>query len=347
MLQSHLHRRAFTLIELLVVIAIIAILIGLLLPAVQKVRDSAARMTCSNKIKQIALALHNYESSYGMLPPAGRGYSWCASAAGGPGDAKIYNSNGLVLLLPYLEQESLFRKFNLEEASAMTGNTAGSPWQNNNATLASVVGNPTTNGNGAAAATVVPVFRCPAEISAPTGRLAGVHYGPGGTGSSLQGAATNYDFITSDTDFSICNNWKTAGAARRMFGENSTTKMSAVTDGLSNTLAVGETTMYHVNGAAFAWAYRTWVMSGIDPGTSDAGINLWHLPNVHPTWQNPPYTPVVGRIRTWWAAAGSLHTGGANFAFGDGAVRFMRESTDSTTLNALCTMAGGEVVTTP
>ncbi|MCE9561926.1 MAG: DUF1559 domain-containing protein [Planctomycetes bacterium] len=340
MFKIRLHHRAFTLIELLVVIAIIAILIGLLLPAVQKVRDAAARTTCSNKIKQIGLALHNYESSYSMFPPAGKGYSWCPSAAGGAGDASIYNSNGLVLLLPYLEQSALFSKFNLNEASATTATAAA--WRNSNAT--SVVGDPTTNGNGVAAGTAVAAFLCPADTTPPKGRLSGAYYGPGG---SLQGAATDYDFITSDTDFSVCNNWKTAGNARRMFGENSTTKMTQVTDGLSNTFAIGETTMWHQNGAAFAWGYRTWVMSGIDPGTSDAGINLWHLPNVDPTWQNPPYTPVVGHIRTWWAAAGSLHTGGCNFAFGDGSVRFMRDSTNATTLNALCTMAGGEVVATP
>ena len=136
--------RGFTLIELLVVIAIIAILIGLLLPAVQKVREAAARMQCQNKMKQIGLAIHNYENAYGKLPPAGTGYSWCASAAGGPGDARIFNSNGLVLLLPYLEQDALFRRFNLNEASARTGVANPSPWQNNNATITSVVGDPTT-----------------------------------------------------------------------------------------------------------------------------------------------------------------------------------------------------------
>jgi prepilin-type processing-associated H-X9-DG protein len=298
-------------------------------------------------MKQIGLALHNYESAYGRFPPAGTGYSWCYSAPNGPGDRQIYNSNGLVLLLPYLEQENLFRRFNLKEASARTGTNPGSPWQNYNATIASVVGDPTTNGNGAAAATVVSAFICPSDNNPPLGRLRGIHYGPGGAGSSLQGAATDYDFITNDRDFSRCNNWKTSGAKARMFGENSTTRIADVLDGLSNTLMVGETTMYHVNGAAFAWAYRTWVMTGVDPGTSDPGINLWHMPWVHPTWQSPPYTPVVGRIRTWWAAAGSLHPGGCNFTFGDGSVRFLSERTDATTLEHLCTMAGGEVVTLP
>jgi prepilin-type N-terminal cleavage/methylation domain-containing protein/prepilin-type processing-associated H-X9-DG protein len=340
-------RRAFTLIELLVVIAIIAVLIGLLVPAVQKVREAANRMKCANNLKQIALALHNYESTNGRFPSAGTSYSWCRSAAGGPGDRQIFNSNGLVLLLPYLEQDNLFRRFNLSQASARTGTNPGSPWQNDNATIASVVGDPTTNGNGAVASTVLTALLCPSDNNPPLGRLRGIHYGPGGLGSSLEGAATDYDFITSDTDFSICNNWRTAGARRRMFGENSTTRTADVTDGLSNTFMVGETTLWHVNGAAFAWAYRTWVMTGVDPGTSDPGINHWHLPHVHPNWQSPPYVPVVGRIRTWWAAAGSLHPGGCHFAFGDGSVRFVNQQTDTVTLERLCTMAGGEVVALP
>src|SRR3954463_14633859 len=101
------RRRAFTLIELLVVIAIIAILIALLVPAVQKVRDAAARMQCQNNLKQIGLAVHNYESAYKRLPPAFKG-DVPAAYPGFP--AYFFSWSALALVNPYLEQTAIYNK---------------------------------------------------------------------------------------------------------------------------------------------------------------------------------------------------------------------------------------------
>src|SRR5262245_52130226 len=106
MSRSSAPRRAFTLIELLVVIAIIAILIGLLLPAVQKVRDAAARMTCQNNLKQIGLGLHNYENANSYFPPA---YSIIATPPPSSVSWGVY-------ILPYVEQDNLYKQYNLTGA---------------------------------------------------------------------------------------------------------------------------------------------------------------------------------------------------------------------------------------
>jgi prepilin-type N-terminal cleavage/methylation domain-containing protein/prepilin-type processing-associated H-X9-DG protein len=337
MSHTYRNRPAFTLIELLVVIAIIAILIGLLLPAVQKVREAAARMSCGNNLHQLGVALHSYHDANNMLPPAGRGYGWCIVSPPDPvtgrilyqGDSQVYNLNGLSLLLPYVEQGNLDTRFN--RAEAMSAQKTGYCCNYMGNTSGTLVGNPVTNGNAALMATRIPVFLCPADSGKPT-QGASTAYGPGG---SYDGAKTNYDFITSTNDFN-CNWWKvTAANARTMFGENSTTRFTDISDGLSSTFAFGETTLEVYNGRTASWGYRGWVMTGVD---LRYGINNWDYSPVAP--------PKYGRLGSW-GRAGSLHLGGANFCLADGSVRFVSETTNVTLLTRLGYMADGNAVSVP
>lgn len=324
------NARAFTLIELLVVIAIIAILIALLVPAVQKVREAAARAQCQNNLKQLGLGVVNYEGANKKYPPGGRSYGWCydsgaPTTAPSNQDRGILNQSGWLYVLPYLDQSPLHSQFKLDEATGSAMGQfccPGSYYMGTAAPPAALVGNPATNGNAALAAIQLAVFRCPSDPGVKT--LSGTTYGPSASGT---GAKTNYDFCVSNEY--RCNAWTLfeGTSSRRMFGENSTAKVAHVTDGTSNTIMIGETTLENANGTCPAWAYRGWVQVGVNPGN---GINVW----------GPPATPTHGKVRSW-PYAGSLHPGGAHFCFADGSVRFLSQSLDTTTLNRLSAMADG------
>jgi prepilin-type N-terminal cleavage/methylation domain-containing protein/prepilin-type processing-associated H-X9-DG protein len=336
-MQTRLRSRgAFTLVELLVVIAIIGILIVLLLPAVQKVRAAANRTKCSNNMHQLILACHNFESANQQLPPGGKGYGWCINTYN-TGDANIYNLNGLVLLLPYLEQTDLYQTMDLTQA--VSGQNTGYCCSYAGDTAGTLAGNPAVNAK--AVSTIVKAFQCPADLTRDIYLGTGWAYGCGAGGN---GVKSNYDFCVSTTDF-YCNAWGKNPAGvypinkRRIFGENSTTRFGDILDGTSNTIAICEQTTTHYDGAVSqngecsAWGYRGWVSMGIDP--AEAGINSWKKDS-----NGIPHPGVLAN----WAECGSLHPGGAYFAFADGSVRFFSEDSSTTTLNSLATMAGGESV---
>ena len=222
-------RRGFTLIELLVVIAIIAILIGLLLPAVQKVREAAARMQCQNHLKQIGLAIHNYHDAYGHMPQ------------------DITDKNGKpilswrVAILPFIEQAPLFDRYNFDE-----------PWDSPN--------------NRIVGEQMIPVFQCPSSE-----RTKGTNQ-------------TNYFVVYGD---------------ETMFAPNRWTKLSDVTDGLSNTIMVVECDSMNVQ-----WS------EPVDIPFDQMEFKI-----------NPPSG----------AGVSSDHTGGAQVVLGDGSVRFISENVDEQT----------------
>jgi prepilin-type N-terminal cleavage/methylation domain-containing protein/prepilin-type processing-associated H-X9-DG protein len=305
-----LIRKAFTLIELLVVIAIIGILIGLLLPAVQKVRDAAARLQCTNNLKQIGLAMMNYESTYRMFPS---GYLDNLSinpmnpAATSNPDPAIGWGWG-TLILPYLEQEPLFKSINVNSI-AMNNNSAGAV---------------------AFRKTVIKGFLCPSDdtglntFTTNGYELAKCSY------AGMNGQAELADF---DTAF---------GAGMLLRGRG--VSISEVTDGLSNTLFVGERSSKSAKQAiGMLPGVCTWVgaLPGGDlDGESPALYILGHTGDI-----TDPHKPNTPQPDGFYHAEDftSKHSGGVNFLFGDGSVRFITDSINGQTWAKLGTRAGGEV----
>jgi prepilin-type N-terminal cleavage/methylation domain-containing protein len=329
-----LLRQAFTLVELLVVIAIIGVLVALLLPAVQSARESARRMSCSNNLKQLGLALHNYHDGFGRFPPAGLNYGWCLNPPPATNLAQNVrlNHNGLAMMLPFYEQGALASVFrsDLPSSNAMSGNA--SCCGPNNA-LEPMKGDATINSQ--LGKSRLKIFMCPSDQFDPLMPATGT-YSIGISTNLGQGVKTSYDFSVRLAY--ACYQWQQDRASAtvinqlHMFGENSTTRFADVMDGTANTVAMCESTHDVYNGKCTPWAYRGWVQVGIDIGTVN-GINNW----LYPT---PPATYKVGRVGSWgWP--GSLHPGGCQVTMGDGAVRFIQQNADATTRFSLSSMMDG------
>jgi prepilin-type N-terminal cleavage/methylation domain-containing protein len=322
-LSSQSRLGGFTLIELLVVIAIIAILIGLLLPAVQKVREAAARMQCTNHLKQLGLATMNYEGSFGYFPPGwenpvGNGTLFTGVVQDPPRtNATPRYTNLFVELLPYFEQDNLQKK-----------------WDYYN--IANNRGGPTSN-----SAQVIKILLCPSSplASNPQAVVSGNTYGL----NSYGGVAGRYSFRAfTGSSFTISNDG--------IFYINSRVTLAGITDGTSNTFMWGE--RYHkdvnfdrmyTNFPIVGWSGWAWCDQGNAIGDFLVGaaqpIN-WLIPD-SATGANSSSNPwVQQRLSTM----GSGHTGGANVGNADGSVRFVRNSSPLVNLQAMCTRAGGETL---
>ena len=307
------RRLAFTLIELLVVIAIIAILIGLLLPAVQKVREAAARMTCSNNLKQLGLGLHNFESAYGEFPVN-------LGTVRNPGPRHPWT----VTILPYIEQENLFRQIRLDVAWFDLPNR-------------DAIKTPVKMYQCPSAVTRAPAFTevlVPTTGGMPTRIEGGAwDYGPfSGLNAALLGLPANYPVQAVFTGTG--NKW------------------SDMTDGLSNTAMVAECPsrqlLYKRRTLVSNVASTSNPCAGGGVGCVNGGIWAdWNknmgIGGASAAGEENAGEPVAINGTNAWEVY-SFHTGGANCLFGDGSVKFLRESLTIQTLAAMVTRAGGEVL---
>jgi prepilin-type N-terminal cleavage/methylation domain-containing protein/prepilin-type processing-associated H-X9-DG protein len=325
-------RRGFTLIELLVVIAIIAVLIGLLLPAVQKVREAAARMSCSNNLKQLGLAYHNYESTYGVFPPSAY-YDLTPAATGG---APIAHGWG-VFLLPYIEQTALSTQYNLNQPFITPGNQAVIQAPIKIMLCPSAPhGSLTYNDSTGFAGQTFPFTAAVADY-AP---LSGINGGAAVLLNSL-GASPPYTSANSVAG-AIYPTIKGPAALLAAIGEpalDGSRKITAIGDGTSNTLILaedaGRPSRYQMgqlisgsssNGAGWGDPNAEYGLDGTNPanGSSMPGTCPINCNN-----DNEVY---------------AFHTGGANILFCDGSVHFVSANINIVVFGAMITANGGEIL---
>jgi prepilin-type N-terminal cleavage/methylation domain-containing protein/prepilin-type processing-associated H-X9-DG protein len=377
-----MRKRGFTLIELLVVIAIIAVLIALLLPAVQAAREAARRAQCTNNLKQVGLALANYQDQFGSYPPGGITATALASATefANPWDNAANELGFRAMILPQMESNNVYNAFNLGTNPMGVNNGAGQFTAWNTVFSSWLCPSDPNNGggrvsNGYSSNDQLRANWGPAPFNPATGT-----YSPTITVSNYAGSfGDNYcggplagNGLPWETPINVTplpgqprigwnGYWGTAfgppnyggsppsltGTMRGIFDYRGTQKppnIASVTDGTSNTIVVGEVLPSNAADSNF------WMFNGSYAGTTvPLGFNSNTIvpvaggPCSSTTWQSAT-APVGCRFGSSAKGFISAHPGGANFAFGDGSTRFLKNSINIITYCALGSRAGGEVV---
>ena len=340
-MKSRHDQKGFTLIELLVVIAIIAILIGLLLPAVQKVREAAARAKCSNNLKQLGLALHSYHDTNSKLPPGGAN-DQAGFGGTGAGSSGQWGSSWFVYILAQIEQGALASKWQFNSSSGAFNSTD----------------------NAAANGVIINTFLCP---SSPMTKFPAASQ-PGASLANYVGVSGAVNgLITGYTENRI-NSLPCAGTVGGggVLIPNGQLKLTDITDGTSNTIAVGEHSNYltDTSGAKQEWRASQvwgWYLGVKSPGVvpnfdNNGGDNrepnlttIRYQINYTPSggWTNDITNVGVGFSGNCVGAnipLNSTHTGGVNVLYGDGSVRFLSNATALSVLAQLAIRDDGTVL---
>jgi prepilin-type N-terminal cleavage/methylation domain-containing protein/prepilin-type processing-associated H-X9-DG protein len=357
------RRRGFTLIELLVVIAIIAILIGLLVPAVQKVREAAARMQCANNLKQIGLATHNYESTFKYMPPGGA--KWEGNTP----------PSLVVIILPYVEQANLYKLFNFLAPNGLNNDSA----------------------NDFARVQQVPFLVCPSDAS--TAFQPDVGSGPNsgqpsGKNTYVGNLGTTADQRSKEGNRVGIFNYQTSGGSAQNPIISVTTKLRIlqISDGTSNTAMWSETKLSTADGVSSSWYDPTnvYLLPLNDPGYSlytpmtgplfnetdsraliqgqTYRCNSWDYgPTNRISYRGLQYYRGLAAVSSFYThtvppnylgydcgdlttfdtahiAARSYHTGGVNVCMADGSVHFISDSITFFTWQAMGTRSAGDLV---
>jgi prepilin-type N-terminal cleavage/methylation domain-containing protein/prepilin-type processing-associated H-X9-DG protein len=301
--------RGFTLVELLVVIAIIGILVALLLPAVQAAREAGRRSQCSNNLKQIALAMHNYHDTVKVLPPGNITQGACCGTQG--------RVNFFISILPFMENTPLFNQYDHNQTNQHANQNA-------------------------VRITSVAAYSCPTDVNGGFKKVLMPETGPGSginyAMSSYKGMGGKYDGTNNkpDTGESMNVNWSTWRGPLHVtaFSNLQCEGLASILDGTSNTVLIAEyhTRTHERRGAFWAYSYASYHI----------GTAINQSRSMLPDYDRCVAIGGTGADDVCKRGFGALHPGGMNAGMCDGSVRFLPSTVDLNIWTAVATIAGGE-----